>query len=246
MLNEQQYEEQIIEMRKQGSSYRAIMDATGCRERYVKSVCKSITKATPFSSCVDAVYALAIREQGCKQYELMACMQEHFGVSWNSKIGKYEHVADEDQRKRIRKAVRDRAEKEEVCAIFVPNWINTNCPVESNTTMLNLALSLQESLEHAVNDFMEKHGINSTDQTQVQQQASSVRREILALAFQGFAPEGVSKRIERNSSVVDELSGTKDVEMQSVTKLAKVEIPEPSNVDHFCDYVEDMGWIQYE
>lgn len=246
MINEQQYESKIIRMRESGASYREIMEATGCRERYVKAVCKQTVKSTPFNACVDEVYSLATRDRGCKQYELMECMQKHFGVVWNSKEGKYDHVADEDQRKRVRKAVRVRAEKEEKLAVFVPNWMNTDCTVASNITMLSLALSLQDSLENAVNDYMEKCGISSDDSNVIQQQALSARRELLALAFQGFAPEGISKRVERNTTVVQELTNSVDTKMSSVPKTAPMDIPEPSHVDHFCDYVEEMGWIQYE
>ena len=242
---EEVYNETIIKMRLDGKSYATIVKETGCRERHVRAVCKGITKTTPFDACVNAVYLLATREEGCKQYELMESIKSHYGVEWNGKEGKYEHTADEEQRKRVRAAVVKKAAKEETTAVFVPNWMDTSSPSESNSTMLSLSLSLQDRLNEAVEEYMLAHGNSSDDDSVVYQQARSARREILALAFPGFAPEGVGKRLERNTSTVDKLLGTPDIEIKAVQSSKDGVFSEPSNVDPFCDYVEEMGWIQF-
>ena len=241
---ESEWDETIIKMRLDGKSYASIISATGCRERYVRSVCKGIVKVTPFEACVADVFSLAVREEGCKQCELMEKIREHFGVEWDSKEGKYIHVADEEQRKRVRSAVFKRAAKEEVNVVFVPNWMDTSSPAESNKTMLTLSVEMQERLNEAVETYMLAHGSSSDDDNVIYQQARSVRTELLALAFPGFAPEGVGKRLERNTSTVDKLLGTPDIEIKAVQTSKDGLFLEPTNVDHFCDYVEEMGWIK--
>lgn len=245
MEDETLYEGKIKEMYQSGLSIATIRDTLGVRDRYVRKVCKTVIKVTPLQSCIAAVYQLATREQGIMQHEFMSCVKDSFGVEWNKHSGRYEHVASEDQRKRIRGAVLKKSKEEGMVAIFVPNWMNTDMPEYSNHKSLTLALNLQEALERAVNDYMEECCISSEDENDVAQQARSIRRELLALAFQGIAPEGVGKRLERNTSTVDKLLGTPDIEIKSVQSSKDGVFSEPSNVDPFCDYVEEMGWIQF-
>lgn len=244
MTDETQFESKIKEMYQSGSSIATIRDTLGVRDRYVRKVCKTVVKVTPLQACVSSVYLLATREQGVMQHEFMSCVREAFGVEWNKHSGRYEHVASDDQRKRVRSAVLKKSKEEGTVAIFVPNWMNTDMPEYSNHKSLTLALNLQESLERAVNDYMEECMISSEDEDDIVQQARSIRRELLALAFQGIAPEGVGKRLERNTSTVDKLLGTPDIEMKAVQTSKDGLFLEPTNVDHFCDYVEEMGWVK--
>lgn len=254
-----QYTEQEVQartLREQGLSIAKIMVATGLPERKVKSVTKDVIKVvqadTPFHRCLPEVFELAIRPQGCKDHELKEVLHKHYGSKWNTDKGFYESNFDTDNMKRVRDAVRDLADKQELNALFVPDWVDPAAPSASRIALEHAAVSLSEHLDQLVTDFLCEHmtdrqhdGFAMSDAQCKQKYAA--RRHILKLAFPEYNlnREPLSRLLERSLMVTDALEGESDTPMASV-QGSKQEgpFPEPTDDSAFLDYVEQQGWCK--
>lgn len=244
--------ERILALHTAGVSRRKIVEETGETEHYVRQTIKGVpvTKRipiSPFDRTVDQCYPLAISCTGIKDYQLRSVINECYGVEWDTEKGKYKGRYTDDNLKRVRDKIRERATAEKHSAIFVMDWINTNSPFESNTKITQCALNLQNSIQDAVDDYMKAFGVQFTDKgidldLVRKKQEFSARRHILKLAVKGYSKEPISRLQSRTLDQVNQLAGTPDAEGVSVP-FFKVHRPEPNRTDVFLDYCEGQGWL---
>lgn len=245
--------EKVLALHTAGVSRRKIIEATGETEHYVRQVIKGVSvieklPTSPFERAVARCYPMAIRRTGIKDYQYRSVMNECYGVEWDAVKGKYKGRCTDDQLKRVRERIRERATADGHSAIFVMDWINADAPVESNTVITQCASNLQDAIQEAVDEFMQASGIQHVEDgidlaLARKKQEFAARRYILKLAVKGFSKEPVARLQERTLDQVNQLAGTPDAPGVSVSVI-KLHHPEPKGNDAFLDYCEGQGWLQ--
>lgn len=210
--------QQAIKLRAEGHSYASILNALseyGVTEWWVKSVTKGVKKGkTPTQQAIEAIYPLAIRPCGIKQAECHEIFYDVFGSVWDEAQGKWTMNLSQSSKSYIRSEVKKMAEKNGKQAVFVPDWMSTEAPLESLNLMNELAHHIQETIQECVSRYMEVYGDCP---------ASVVQNEMLSLALPGYSPEPLERHCRRNLEVANQLmqlaKKRAQNEAQSVTEV---------------------------
>lgn len=215
-------ENQVIADRKEGLSYAAIQDKYtehGVTVKWAKRVCKDLVvvkEVTSPQKAVIKILPLAVRSVGAKPSEYFHILKEAYGTEWDEEQ-QYERLnMTSGQKSYVKSQVKEKAAKQGLVAYFVPEWLDTTNPVECNKLMLTIAQSLYESVESQISTFLEAY----PELGEKRGGGYSIRQELFALVVNGYAPEGINKRCERNLEAVEFLSGKADLPLPSPARIA--------------------------
>ncbi|WP_137188415.1 hypothetical protein [Pseudomonas asiatica] len=242
----------VHSMVEAGKSRRTIIKETGLPERFVKEhmsgAVKGANKAAPaakttrpnkLNTAAQQAYALAVRPQGCKDYELRDIAYNVYGATYTK-----------DTLRSIKLRCAELVEDTGLTLQFVPDWVCDEQPTASRVALEQKALILEAKINELVEEFMcefttdvDADQIESTEAQRKQQYAA--RRHILKLAIKEYSPEPTSTLLARSLSVTDALDGTEDIAL-AVTPANKqqdvVEAPvkDTGDIDAFFDFLADV------
>lgn len=215
-------ETQVIEDRKQGVSLDALVTKYaehGVTKNWVRRVTKGVEvvkEETSPQKAVALILPIAVRSVGAKPSEYFHILKEAYGTEWDEEQG-YERLnMTHGQKSYVRSQVKEKAAKQGLVAYFVPEWLDTKDPVECNKLMLTIAQSLYDSVESQISTFLEAY----PELGEKRGGGYSIRQELFALVVNGYAPEGINKRCERNLEAVEFLSGKADLPLPSPARIA--------------------------
>lgn len=199
----------VIEDRKAGMSYAAIVEKYtehGVTVKWAKRVCKDIKVIKMASSpqqAIAAILPLATRPIGVKPSEYFHILKACYGTVYDEEQ-EYERLnMTSGQKSYVKAQVKEKALKLGKVAYFVPEWLDTKHPEDCNKLMLTLAQSLYDSVEAQITCFFEAY----PELGEKRGGGYSVRQELFSLVVNGYAPEGINKRCERNQEAVEFLCG---------------------------------------
>lgn len=242
----------VVELRQQGLSRAAILEATGFPERFVRTHMKDVvvvTKAitSQFDTAVSRVYPLATRPQGIKDYELRNICFEVYGSKLDEEKGVYVVNYSKDTLYRIKERCKVLAAGTTSVPMFVMDWVCDEAPSASRVALETLALEIEKLIQEKVNTFMELYATgyddSQTESSEAQRkQQYAARRHILKLAIKEYSPEHTAVLLERSLSLTDALDSANDAELPATVKRAPQRITEPhtatESFDAFYDAVE--------
>ncbi|EGH27393.1 hypothetical protein PSYMO_40235 [Pseudomonas amygdali pv. mori str. 301020] len=148
---------------------------------------------------VHRITELATRPQGVKFREYKSVLGDVFGFVRSNDFNGLELNMQEPDHRSIKHDVRRRAVREGKRALFVPDWMDTNQPVECNQAMLEAAQAAFDAIEAAAFAFCDQYPGT---------QFKSVLREITALAVPGMTPEPTINRCRRNKATAKQLGNS--------------------------------------
>lgn len=215
-------ETQVIEDRKAGLSLDALVTKyteQGVTKNWVRRVTKGVEvvkEETSPQKAIVKILPLAVRPVGAKPSEYFHILKEAYGTEWDEGQG-YERLnMTSGQKSYVKSQVKEKAAKQGLVAYFVPEWLDTKEPEQCNKLMLTLAQSLYDSIESQISCFFEAY----PELGEKRGGGYSVRQELFALVVNGYAPEGINKRCERNLEAVEFLSGKADLPLPSPARIA--------------------------
>ncbi|MDM9589996.1 hypothetical protein [Pseudomonas asiatica] len=244
----------VHSMVEAGKSRRAIIAETGLPERFVaehmKGAVKGANKAAPaakttrpnkLNTAAQQAYALAVRPQGCKDYELRDIAYNVYGGAYTK-----------DTIYSIKQRCAELAEDTGLNLQFVPDWVCDEAPTASRLALQDAALELEARINEMVDEFMNQY-VTGPDDNQIEstvaqkKQRFAARRHILKLAIQEYGPEPTSTLLARSESVTDALDGIEDLALAATTANKQQDVVEApvkddvSNVlDPFFDFLADV------
>ncbi|WP_321351469.1 hypothetical protein [Halopseudomonas oceani] len=125
----------------------------------------------------------------------------------------------ENQYQYLTKTVKEKARREGLAALFVPEWMPTENAKQANSMLVSLAGELHQRAQEMTQDFLchfpECH-------------SGLVLKELVALAFPQPGKEPVELRCERNQEAASEL------EKRAKPQQSKRSRP-ASNIAIYCD-----------
>ncbi|WP_122220072.1 hypothetical protein [Pseudomonas syringae] len=235
----------VHSMVEAGKSRRAIIAETKLPERFVTkhmqgatkgaALAKSpkLTKPNKLNTAAEQAYALAVRPQGCKDFELRSIAHSVYGNNYTK-----------DSLYHIKQRCAELAEGTDNSPTFVPDWVCEETPTASHDALVNLALELEAIIQDKVNTFMEQYATGLDDDqlesTEAQRkQAYAARRHILKLAISEYSPEPKAILLERSMSVCEALENVVDVITPVITQEApQVAIGSNDTLESFFKTVE--------
>ncbi len=191
----------VIELRKAGKTRQQILEITKFQDRFIREHMKGVqvetkpAKRTQLSIAAGQAYSLAIRPQGCKDYELRQIAYDVYGTKWDAEKGITTSAYNKDTLYNIKTRVRELAEAEEQTAIFVMDWVCDERPAESRIALevagLELARRFDEMLSEFLCEFLVEPDSDELALTDAQaKQKYAARRQMLKLAFPEFNVNG--------------------------------------------------------
>lgn len=244
----------VHSMVEAGKSRRAIIAETGLGEYFVKAhmkgAVKGANKAAPaaktsrpnkLNTAAQQAYALAVRPQGCKDYELRDIAYNVYGATYTK-----------DTLRSIKLRCAELVEDTGLNLQFVPDWVCDEAPTASRVALEQKALILEAKINELVEEFMcefttdvDADHIESTKAQRKQQYAA--RRHILKLAIKEYSPEPTSTLLARSLSVTDALDGTEDMAVAATTANKQQDVVEApvkddasNTLDPFFDFLADV------
>lgn len=242
----------VHSMVEAGKSRRAIIAETGLKERFVKEhmqgAVKGANKAAPaaktsrpnkLNTAAQQAYALAVRPQGCKDYELRE-------IAYNVYGGAYTKDTIYSIKQRCAELVEDTG----LSLQFVPDWVCDEAPAASRVALETFALELAAVIADMENAFMEQFATgldaDQIESTEAQRkQAYAARRHILKLAIKEYSPEPTSTLLARSLAVTDALEGVEDLALTATTgnmqqDVVEAPVKDTGNIDAFFDFLADV------
>lgn len=220
----------VIELRKAGKTRLQILDLTGFQDRFIRTHMKGVqveakpVRQTQLSIAASQAYTLAIRPQGCKDYELRAIAKDVYGTKRDAERGTITAAYTSDTLYNIKKRVvelaqgQTAADGESVNPQFVMDWVCDERPSASRVALETAALELSTRIDDLISGFMEEFMVDpesdSLSQTEAQsKQRYAARRHLLKLALPEVALNGepLSVLLKRSESCTDELEATQDL-----------------------------------
>lgn len=242
----------VHSMVEAGKSRRTIIAETGLGEYFVKAHMKGAVKganrAAPaaktsrpnkLNTAAQQAYALAVRPQGCKDYELRDIAYNVYGGTYTK-----------DTIYSIKQRCAELAEDTGLTLQFVPDWVCDEAPTASRVALEQKALILEAKINELVEEFMcefttdvDADQIESTEAQRKQQYAA--RRHILKLAIKEYSPEPTSTLLARSLSVTDALDGTEDLALAATTAnkqqdVVEAPVKDTGDIDAFFDFLADV------
>lgn len=181
--------EQAESLRKQGMTYKQILSTLdgALSVDWLRRNISKVPKGVYIDDMMAELIALATRPQGCTNYEAQGIIYKY-----RSEKVTYDMV----------KGIKTKAKKIDKRCLFIPAWLDTTHPIESNTYMNSLASDVYENIQHAMESYMELFPDTNH---------YAVLREIVSLAYSENLPEPLSTRLERNSKNVEEICSRRGV-----------------------------------
>ncbi|WP_116892094.1 hypothetical protein [Pseudomonas syringae] len=219
----------VIELRKAGNTRLQIGQITKFQDRFIRQHMKGVevatkpAKVTQLSVAASKVYPLAIRPQGCKDYELRNIAHEVYGTKLNEEKGITTTAYNKDTLYSIKKRVHEMAagemiDGEPVNPQFVMDWICDERPAASRVALevasLELSRRFDEMLSEFLCEFMVEPESDELVLTEAQgKQRYAARRHMLKLAFPEFNVNGepLEVLLARSESQTDKLESTQDL-----------------------------------
>lgn len=220
----------VIELRKTGKTRLQILDLTSFQDRFIRQHMKGVqveakpVKQTQLSIAASQAYTLAIRPQGCKDYELRAIAKDVYGTKRDEERGTVTAAYTSDTLYNVKKRVielaqgQTTADGEPVNPQFVMDWVCDERPAASRVALEAAALELSTRFDDMLTAFMEEFMVepesDSLSMTEAQvKQRYAARRHILKLALPEVAMNGepLSVLLKRSERLTDDLEATQDL-----------------------------------
>jgi hypothetical protein len=217
--------QQAIELLKEGVSVRSISDQTGLSRRQVGKLMPYTSDIlSPFveppeirislREAAEEIFALTVRSQGAKRSEFGKILKARFGVKQKEKSGKFGLDMSPSNYTYLIGKVKA-LYRDGLRPLITPEWMPLEQATVANTLILQLAISLQESITDMVFDFCDQFPEVSV---------SAVRKELMCLVNPERLKEPVQTRCDRNQSTAEELASRMPLRL----------IP-PRNQEHLFD-----------
>lgn len=178
--------EKAVALRKQGLTYKQIVERVDGRVSV--DWCKRNLKAVEYKKAEDPilieVIALALRPEGCTNYELTGIVMKH-NPELIDKKGTY------------MSAYKRKARGRNKNSLFRPSWISPTKAFESSQAMYSIADSIFERIQEAVADY--------TDMFPEVKDKKAILDEIVKISNAHLVKEGLSTRLSRYEKVVERL-----------------------------------------
>jgi hypothetical protein len=248
----------VIELRQAGKTRDQIIEITKLPARFIREHMKGVAvlakpaKVTQLSIAAAKAYPLAIRPQGCKDYELRAIAHEVYGKKFDTDKNITTNNWNKDSLYNIKKRVNEMAvgemiDGEPVVAQFVMDWICDERPAASRVALeaasLELSRRFDEMLSEFLCEFMVEPESDELALTEAQiKQRYAARMHMLKLAFPEF-PNGepLGTLLARSEAQTSALEATQDLPLvQTPIKYfeADFDITDTGEMDAFYDAVE--------
>lgn len=220
-------------LRNEGMSTRKIAAQLNVSQpwvtRHTKANNSKVSAAAPATQREQAVaqaLAKATSQQGCNTTEFNSIIKSVYGVVRDDDTGHYGVDCSADEKKAIKRRVKDLAARDGKTALFFEDFINRANPVASLQLMLALANSVHEAVEQAVSEFQRAYPETTT---------YAVQKALQGMAIQGYRPESVEAYCERAAIAAHTL--------QQVAPA--VEAVEPVT-EHTYEFLVDLADIDAE
>jgi hypothetical protein len=178
--------QKAIDLRKQGLTYAQI--SSSLNGALSVDWCKRQLKNVEYTKQEDPILldivALAIRPEGCTNYELTGIVLKYKPELLGQK-GDY------------MTPYKRKARAKNKNSLFRPSWISPTKALESQQTLYSLADCLYERIQEAVEDY--------TSQFPEVQDKKAVLDELVKISNGYLLVEGLSTRLARNEVVVEKL-----------------------------------------
>ncbi|WP_122408418.1 hypothetical protein [Pseudomonas viridiflava] len=219
----------VIELRQAGNTRDQIIEITKFPARFIREHMKGVpilakpAKVTQLSVAASKAYILAIRPQGCKDYELRNIAHEVYGTKVDAEKGITTAAYSKDTLYSIKKRVYEMAvgeltDGEAANPQFVMDWICDERPAASRVALEVAALELSRRFDDMLSEFMCEFMVEpDSDEltlTEAQlKQRYAARRHMLKLAFPEFNSHGepLSTLLARSESQTDALEAKQDL-----------------------------------
>ena len=239
---------QVMADRAEGVSLNALVEKYkehGVTKNWVRRVCKDLKVVKVESSpqkAIAAIYPLAIRPIGVKPSEYFPILRECYGLVYDEEAGYEKLNMTPAQKSYMRKAVKEKAQKEGREAHFIPEWLDRVQPDLCNGVMLECAQNLYDAFEEEVATFLNIF----PELADGKGRGYSIRQELFSLVVRGYDPAGVQKRCERNQEAVEFLTGNRDLPLAT----SRYEAPETKydgaetkqSLDDWDNILKDLGY----
>ena len=246
---EKTLEEQVIADREAGLSWPALAEKykeQGLTVKKARNICKDLKVVKVLSSpqkAIAAVYPLAIRPIGVKPSEYFPILRECYGTVYDEEAGYDKLNMTPAQKSYMRKAVKEKAQKEGKEAHFIPEWLDRNDPEFCNGIMLECAQSLYDAFEEQVSIFLHFF----PELADGKGRGYSIRQELFSLVVRGYDPAGVQKRCGRNTEAVEFLSGNRDIPLRRSNRYEEPETKydgaeSKQSLESWDSILQDLGY----
>lgn len=189
---------QAQQLRNEGFSVRNIAEQLGKSKSWVdRNTQASMSQTVPVKESAPSTkrdialtqaLAKATSPQGCNTSEFNSIIKSVFGVIRDEDTGSYVVDCSSEEKKAIKRSVKDIAAREGKTALFFEDFISREIPEHSLQLMLTLAQGVHEAVELAVAEFREVYPEASV---------YSVQQALKGMAVQGYRPESVEAYCER-------------------------------------------------
>ncbi|NRH40637.1 helix-turn-helix domain-containing protein [Pseudomonas sp. MS15a(2019)] len=199
---------QAQQLRNEGFSVREVAEQIGKHYSWV-SRNTTATNATPRNTratksvatskrdiAVTQALAKASSPEGCNTSEFNDIIKAVYGVVRDEDTGSYVVDCTFEEKKGIRRRVKELAAREGKTALFFEDFISREAPEHSLQLMLTLAQGVHEAVELAVAEFREVYPEASV---------YSVQQALKGMAVQGYRPESVEAFCERAATAAHAL-----------------------------------------
>jgi hypothetical protein len=202
-------EEWVNRLLKEGMSKRSVAIKTGLSRRKVGQIADQLTKhqddifatgsarkSALKTELYQEIHALACRPGGVKRSELSRQLADLFGYRLNGETGRQMLNMTKDQYQYLKTKVK-RIPYQGDQPLFVPEWMPRSNPTTAWEMLLqaaNMVLTkIDEQIAEICHSFPELL-------------PKSIRQELLSIAIDGYGPQPVAVRCDRNVSISWELS----------------------------------------
>lgn len=199
---------QAQQLRNEGFSVREVAEKIGKHYSWV-SRNTTATNATPRNTratksvatskrdiAVAQALAKASSPEGCNTSEFNDIIKAVYGVVRDEDTGSYVVDCTTEEKKAIKRRVKDIATRDGKTALFFEDFISREAPTASLQLMLTLAQGVHEAVELAVAEFREVYPEASV---------YSVQQALQRMAIPGYRPESVEAYCERAATAAHAL-----------------------------------------
>lgn len=178
--------EQAESLRKQGMTYKQISSTLdgAVSVDWCKRNLKGVEYKKPEDPILFEIITLAVRPEGCTNYELTGVVMK-YNPDMIDKKGTYMSA--------YKRKARDKNKN----SLFRPSWISPTKAFESSQAMYQIADSMYERLQEAVQDYASMF-------PEVEDK-KAILDEIVKISNAHLVKEGLSTRLSRHEVVVEKL-----------------------------------------
>lgn len=233
---------QAQQLRDRGLSTRKIAAQLGVSQPWVT---RHTTAATAKSAksvssskreiAIAETLAKATSPQGCNTKEFNDIIKAVYGVVRDEDTGRYGVDCSSEEKKAIKRRVKDLAARDGKAALFFEDFISRETPTASLQLMLTLAQGVHEAVVLAVAEFQEAYPDAST---------YAVQQALQGMAIPGYRPESVEAYCERAATAAHALQQVAPA-AEAVEAVEAVEIV-TEHTEHTDEFLADLADIEGE